>query len=64
MGSDQKPWPCGLRCWLQRTLEAMVNRRSKLRISQGLKPPFLQALNGTAEAMPYPKPIRARRSSY
>jgi hypothetical protein len=42
----------------------MVNRRSKLRIPQGLRPAFLQALNGTAEAMPYPKPIRVTRSSY
>src|ERR1019366_2424182 len=27
------------------------------RVPQGLKPTFLQALNGTAEAVPYPKPI-------
>jgi hypothetical protein len=27
------------------------------RIPQGLKPAFLQTLNGTAEAVPYPKPI-------
>jgi hypothetical protein len=29
----------------------------QLRGPQGLKPAFLQALNGTAEAVPYPKPI-------
>jgi excinuclease ABC subunit A len=27
------------------------------RVPQGLKPTFLRALNGTAEAVPYPKPI-------
>ncbi len=27
------------------------------RVPQGLKPAFFQALNGTAEAVPYPKPI-------
>ncbi len=29
---------------------------------QGLKPSFLLVLNGTAEAVPYPKPIYEARS--
>src|ERR1039457_7287415 len=31
---------------------------------QGLKPAFFLALNGTAEAVPYPKPIYETRSTY
>jgi hypothetical protein len=31
---------------------------------QGLKPAFLLALNGTAEAVPYPKPIYETPSSH
>jgi hypothetical protein len=34
-----------------------MNRRSKLRIPQGLKPASLLALGGTAEAVPLPKTI-------
>jgi len=32
-------------------------------VPQGLKPAFFQALNGTAKAVPYPKPIYETRSS-
>ncbi len=32
-------------------------KKAGKRVPQGLKPTFLQALNGTAEAVPYPKPI-------
>ena len=32
-------------------------------VPQGLRPAFSQALNGTAEAVPYPKPIHETRSS-
>ena len=35
----------------------------KKRVPQGLKPAFFQALNGTAEAVPYPKPIYETRST-
>jgi hypothetical protein len=32
-------------------------------LPQGLKPAFFQALNGTAKAVPYPKPIYKTRST-
>jgi len=38
-------------CWLDEYVSI------RLRVPQGLKPEFLQALDGTAEAVPYPKPI-------
>jgi hypothetical protein len=33
-------------------------------VPQGLKPAFSQALNGTAEAVPHPKPIHETGSAY
>jgi hypothetical protein len=32
-------------------------------VAQGLKPAFFRVLNGTAEAVPYPKPIYEIRSN-
>jgi hypothetical protein len=31
---------------------------------QGLKPDFIQDLSGTAEAVPYPKPLRSEICAY
>jgi len=39
------------------------NSHFGIRIPQGLKPAFFLTLSGTAEAMPYPKPINETRSS-
>jgi hypothetical protein len=34
-----------------------LNSGLERRVPQGLKPAFFHALNGSAEAVPYPKPI-------